>query len=94
MSTLGTFRGDQIPMIHRGFPTDFYSYLCIGPGLVHRRRRYCVARGDRHYCAGAAANGGPYIVLYRMVRLRLITIVRVKSYYTGTVLSKNVHYQF
>ena len=43
---------------------------------------------------GPYIGGGPYIVSYRMVHLCLIAIVRVKSYYTGTVLTKNVHYQF
>ena len=43
MSTRGTSHLAPITMIPQGFPTDFHSYLCPEPGLVHLWR-YGAAR--------------------------------------------------
>ena len=62
--------------------------------LVHVRLRLMRVRGAAWWAllrmpgGGTSANGGPLVLSYRMVHLGLPTIVRVKSHYTGRVVSK------
>ena len=90
MSAQGTSQEVPFTMIPGGFPTDSYSNLSTGPGLVRVTRSCAHAQRQalmhmpsavrpallRMLGVGVAANGGPYVVSYRLVCLCLPTISR------------------
>ena len=61
MSTRQTSHWTPITMIPRGFTTDFHSYLCTRPVLVHQRPRARCGTARLALTVGAAANCAPML---------------------------------